>query len=136
MFATRKDTMNFKLGRRKPQLSRQEALAAHPVRNNLVEWKEADDGEVLIIIRPRVDRVAQVLKWVFPPPKERHVSLDAVGSEVWRLCDGRTSVEQIIRRMAKRYKLNRKEAETSTTEYLRQLGKRRLVGFAVMEKGS
>ncbi|MDQ2731687.1 MAG: PqqD family protein, partial [Armatimonadota bacterium] len=104
--------MNFKLGSRKPQLTRQEALAAHPVRNNQVEWKEAPDGEVIIIIRPRVDRVAQVLKWIFPPPKERQVSLDAVGSEVWRLCDGRTSVDQIIRRMAKRYKLNRKEAET------------------------
>ncbi len=115
-------------------MTRQESLSAHPVRNSAVEWNETEEGEVLIILRPRTDRVARVLKWIFPPPRERRIALDMVGSEVWRLCDGRTSVDQIIRRMARRYKLNRKEAETSTTEYLRQLGRRRLVGFAVPEK--
>ena len=106
------------------------------MRNTGIEWREADNGEVLITIRPRTDRVGRYLKWIFPPPPEKQISLDEVGSEVWRLCDGELSVDQIIRRMARRYKLNRKEAETSTTEYLRQLGKRRLVGFAVMTAGT
>lgn len=127
----------MKLGFKKQRkLSRSEALAARPVRNTQVEWKEAGGGEVVIIIRPRVDRVAKVLRWLFPPPRERRISLDEVGAEVWRLCDGSASVEQIIKKMAKRYKLNRQEAETSTTEYLRRLGKRRLVGFAIAEKAA
>jgi len=100
----------------------------------MVEWEENAAGEVVIIIRPRNDRLIRVLKWLFPPPKERRIELDQVGSEVWRMCDGSTSVDQLIRRMAKKYKLNRKEAEASTTEYLRQLGKRRLVGFAAAVK--
>ena len=90
-----------------------------------------DGGEVEITIRPRKDRFARVLRLIFPAPREKRIQLDEVGAHVWRLCDGETSVDQIIRRMAKRYKLNRKEAETSTTEYLRRLGKRRLVGFAI-----
>ena len=124
----------MRIGRRKPRFSREEALAAHPVRNGMVEWEENAAGEVVIIIRPRNDRLIRVLKWLFPPPKERRIELDQVGSEVWRMCDGSTSVDQLIRRMAKKYKLNRKEAEASTTEYLRQLGKRRLVGFAAAVK--
>jgi hypothetical protein len=115
----------------KPKISREQALGSLPVRNSLVEWRDTDDGEVEITIRPRKDRFARVLRVIFPPPREKKIQLDEVGAEVWRLCDGETSVEQIIRRMAKRYKLNRKEAETSTTEYLRRLGKRRLVGFAI-----
>ncbi|HET6381831.1 MAG TPA: PqqD family protein, partial [Armatimonadota bacterium] len=109
---------------RQPRMTRAEALAAQPVRNMGVEWNEADEGEIRIVVKPRKDHTARILRWFFPPPPERHIILDEVGAEVWRLCDGRTSVEQIIRRMAKRYKLNRKEAETSTTEYLRRLGKK------------
>ncbi|MCA1596444.1 MAG: PqqD family protein [Chloroflexi bacterium] len=127
----------MRLGFKKQRkLSRSEALAARPVRNTQVEWKETAGGEVVIIIRPRVDRVARVLRWIFPPPRERRISLDEVGAQVWRLCDGSASVEQIIKKMAKRYKLNHQEAETSTTEYLRRLGKRRLVGFAVSDSAA
>jgi hypothetical protein len=115
-------------------MTRAEALAAHPVRNQTLEWDDGEDGEVTIIIRPRQERWVTVLSWIVPPPRERHIALDLVGSEVWRLCDGQTSVEQIIRRVARQHKLNRKEAETSTTEYLRLLGKRRLVGFALPER--
>jgi hypothetical protein len=121
---------------RRPTLTRAQALASHPLRNQAVEWKEAAGGEVVIMLKPRADRLAKWLFWIIPPAREKHISLDEVGSEVWRLCDGRASVDQIIRRIGRKYKLNQREAETSTTEFLRRLGKRRLVGFAVPEKSA
>src|ERR1035437_2786753 len=116
-------------GRRKPKISREQSLTIRPVRNENVEWSEVGDNEILIIVKPRKDRVAKMFRWMFPPPPEKQITLDEVGSEVWRMCDGSHTVNQVIRKLMARYKLNRKEAETSTTAYLKQLGKRSLLGF-------
>ena len=59
------------------------------------------------------------------------LTLDEIGSFVWRLCDGNHSVREIIRALAARYKLHRKEAEVSVVAYLRTLAKRRLIAVAV-----
>jgi len=50
------------------------------------------------------------------------------------LCDGHNTIDTIIRALCNKYKLTRKEAETSLLEYFRRLGKRGIVGFAVVKK--
>lgn len=121
------------LGRKKrvKGLSRQEALAALPVRNDGLTTEPTADGELMVTVPRRSDWVGKVLALVFAVPKERKVVLDRVGAEIWGLCDGRHSVEGIITALAQKHNLNRKEAEVSLTAYLRQLGRRGLVGFAV-----
>jgi hypothetical protein len=107
-------------------------LGSKPIRNQAVNWEKGDDGEVLIRIpRGEYGWRIKLLSKFFYIPKERKISLDEVGSQVWELCDGETRVKDIIDRLRRKYKLNRKEAEISLVTYLRDLGKKGLVGFAV-----
>jgi len=78
---------------------------------------------------------ARVLSMVFPIPRERIVELDGVGGEVWKLCDGEKTLREMTRALQERHKLTRAEAEWSLRTYLRDLGKRGLVGFVVEKSG-
>ena len=124
------------LFRRKPRfrLERKEALAARPIRNPEVGYERQEEGEVLITLRRRKDWLTRVLSLAFVIPTERKIQLDQVGSQVWELCDGEHTVEDLIREMAGEHKLQRREAEVSLTTYLRLLGKRRLIGILVQKE--
>ncbi len=106
-------------------------MGSIPVRNQAVEEDEADDGNVRLLIPRREDWWVRAAARVFYVPKKRRLTLDEIGSFVWRLCDGNHSVREIIRALAARYKLHRKEAEVSVVAYLRTLAKRRLIAVAV-----
>jgi hypothetical protein len=47
------------------------------------------------------------------------------------MCDGHNSIDSIVKALRNKYKLTRKEAETSLLAYFRKLGKRGMVAFAV-----
>ena len=117
--------------RRAPRLTREQSLNALPVRNTLVEYRRTEEGEIEISIPRREDLIGKLMALVFFVPKKRKVVLEAVGSDVWEMCDGQHTVSQIIDALVKKHKLTRREVEASLTEYLRKLGKRRLVAFAV-----
>jgi hypothetical protein len=125
------------LFKKRPRLTRAEALAALPLRNSSVQTQELPGGELAVIIPRRNSPLLLLLSLVFMIPKQRQVVLDAVGAGVWRLCDGEHSVADLIAAVQEEHRLNRKEAEASITAYLRRLGKRGLVAFAVRkEQGS
>jgi hypothetical protein len=114
-----------------PRISREAMLASRPLRNEEVQWDRDENGEVYItMVRARSWKV-NLLSKVFYVPERRRLVLDEVGSQVWGMCDGKTSVETMIRRLSGQYKLNIKESEISLLHYLRQLGQKRLVGFLV-----
>lgn len=117
--------------RRRPRLSRQQALQARPIRNPHLSTKRNERDELTLVVPRRGDWVGRLLSLVFIVPKERGIVLDAVGEDVWELCDGEHTVEELIRQVGEKYKLNPKEAEVSLTDYLRQLGKRNLIGLAL-----
>lgn len=120
----------MRLRRRGPELSKERALVSYPVRNQAVEWR--DEGErTVLVLRRREDWVGRLLSLFFVVPKERKIELDPVGAHVWRGCDGRHTVKELMQSLIEKYKLNRKEAEVSLTAFLRQLGKRKLVAIAV-----
>jgi len=112
-------------------LTRREALSALPMRNDALKTETTAKGEFLVTVPRRTDWVGRALALVFAVPKERKIALDQVGADIWELCDGRHTVEDIIAALTRKYRLNRKEAEVSLTAYLRQLGRRGLIGFAV-----
>jgi hypothetical protein len=65
-------------------------------------------------------------------PKETYLKklqLDALGTEVWELLDGGTRVRDVIRQFAARHRLQQRETELAVTRFLRELGKRGLIGL-------
>ena len=117
--------------RKKPVLSRDQALRSRPTRNPLLEWARGDDGDIRLRIPRRKDCMARVLCRMFRAPEYKEIVLDEVGSDIWELCDGDNGVEAIVTSMCRKYKLNRRECETSVAAYLKMLGERRLIGFKV-----
>jgi coenzyme PQQ synthesis protein D (PqqD) len=112
-----------------PKVSRQEILAAVPVRNSLVEWEVNEHEEIVLKVPRRQDRPGRILHRVFAAPPFKQVVLDELGSDVWHLCTGENSVDVIVKALAKKYKLSRREVELSLASYLRTLAQRGLIGL-------
>jgi hypothetical protein len=121
----------LRLKRPQPLLTREQALDAVCVRNPSLQWRETEAGEVVVRLERRADARGRLLRVMFYVPESRDITLDEVGSRVWGLCDGERSVADIVAELVREYKLNKREAEVSVTEYLRMLGQRGMVAFAV-----
>ncbi len=124
----------------RPMPSRSRTLGARPVRNTLVEWERRpaeDDRPSVVLLRVprRSDRIGNLVARWFRLPSHRKIELDRIGSDVWEACDGSRSVEGITRLVCDKYRLNRRQGETSVTAYLRLLAERRLIGLANAEGG-
>jgi len=126
--------VRFGIRKAQPQLTREQAMGARPVRNPAVPWKLNDDGNVVVILRRRGDLTGRVLSWIFMVPQQKSMELDEVGSTVWQHCDGERTVWEVVDMLATKYKLNKREVEISLTQYLRTLGKRGMLGFVIDEK--
>lgn len=123
------------LRRRRPRLTAEQVLQSRPVRNQRLRTEKIEGGGIRLYLERRKEWWARVLAIIFPIPRERRLELDAVGEEVWDLCDGDHTLRQMIGIFQQRHKLTRSEAEWSLRTYLRDLGKRSLVGFAVEMPG-
>lgn len=117
--------------RKKPSLSRNQALQARPVKNPNLEWNRVADCEIKLIIPRRTDFLGRTLCKMFHAPDHKEIILDEVGSDIWELCDGNRSVEAIVAAVSKKYKMTRRECETSVGMYLKMLGDRNLLGLQV-----
>jgi len=116
--------------------ARRQFLALRPFRNPQIEESDAE-GRVLLVITPPDTRLSKILGFFLPlSPEERRkrVVLDPLGSHVWRMCDGETSMEAISKSLQKTFKLGTLEAEQSLRQFFQTLGKRGYVGFA-QERG-
>jgi Coenzyme PQQ synthesis protein D (PqqD) len=116
--------------KKRPALTAQQSLAARPVR--LIEGRltAAPDGggKLQVPLHPR--RFAGWLVRV-PDGATKTFELDALGMLVWNSCDGNTSVQQIIRKLAKRYNLSLREAQVPTLAFLQTLARKGLIGLTV-----
>jgi coenzyme PQQ synthesis protein D (PqqD) len=121
IFATRKPS----------KLNRDAMLSSRPARNEAVDWETNDRGEVRITVTRQESWKIRLLSKLFYIPKKRRITLDEVGTEIWQMCNGRTSVGQMIESLSEKYQLNRKEAEVSLLDYLKTLAQKRFVGFMV-----
>ena len=106
-------------------------LKSKPARNDALTWEKNENEEVTITVERRDDWKAKVLSKIFWIPKSRSLMLDQIGAQVWDMCDGKTSVDTMIRKLSTEHKLNLKEAEVSLLTYLKSLGKKNLIGFFV-----
>ena len=108
-------------------------MKALPLRNELIKWEVDDKGEAALVVPQKQKFWIRMVSKTFILPEKRVVALDDVGSYVWQLCDGKNSINQIIKHLCERYRMTRKEAETSLFTFMRQLGKRNFIGFAVQK---
>jgi hypothetical protein len=126
----------MKVFRKKPRvshLSRTEALEYIPVKSCQISEIRLETGEVVIeyplIVRPWIAAVAKRLGGVQDRKQTKKLQLDAMGTSVWDLVDGKCSVRMIIQIFAKAHRLENREAEVSVTSFIRQLGQRGLLGL-------
>jgi hypothetical protein len=117
--------------RKQPKIGREAMLKSKPARNDALTWEKNEEDEVIITVERRKDWKARVLSKIFWIPENRTMMLDQIGAQVWDMCDGKTTVDAMIRKLSEEHKLNLKEAEVSLLTYLKSLGKKHLIGFLV-----
>jgi hypothetical protein len=140
-----KTQIYYKVGRwlpflkiRPPEVDRNVVFTLRPGRNSLLTWEKRQSGDIILTV-PQNDRVSWITRtlarWL-KVPTDRHVELDEVGGFVWLLCDGSHTVENIVQKTSKQYKMNRREAEVSVTMFLQMLHERNFIGFYKKTKKS
>ena len=123
--------ITLRLKKAQTGLTRDQAMAAWPVRNPSLVTHESEEGLIAVELPRRKDWVGGALGFLFFVPESKPVQLDEVGSFVWKRCDGEHTVNEIAVALATEYKLNRREVDVSLTQYLQSLGKRCMVAFAI-----
>jgi len=115
------------------QISRAAALNATPVKSREVDELRLESGEVLltypVTIRPWLAAVIRRLGGPAAKIQNKKLQLDTLGTSVWDLLNGRRSVSQIIHRFAQTHQVQAREAEVAVTRFLRDLGRRGLIGL-------
>jgi hypothetical protein len=123
----------FKKKRKGPPLTREQALACVPVRNNVVSWHRKEEGtiqiEYILALKPMLQSIFK--RFSSGPAQEptRKLELDNFGSQVWEMLDGSSTTAEIIRNFAAAHDISSQEAERSVTIFLRELGKRGLIAL-------
>ncbi len=114
-------------------VERSEALQCRPVKHPRVTEEMRASGVVLVSYplqtRPWIAGIARRLGQGPEKPVIKKLQLDEMGSAVWRMIDGRHTVARMIREFADTYQLHPQEAEVSVTLFIRELGKRGIIGL-------
>ncbi len=109
-------------------------LQARPIQNHAARVELGRDGTVSVWVR-QTQRLRPPLAWIVPFRKERLSRLDSIGRNVWSLCDGRRTVEDIVDEMAAQYRLSFHESRVAVTGYLKRLVHRGVVAIEMAEGG-
>jgi len=114
-------------------ITRAEALEYTPVKNMDVTEIRLDSGEVVLTypleMRPWLADMARWLGRSTDRIQTKKIQLDTLGTSVWEQMDGKRSIREIIQEFVRKHQLHPKEAEVAVTQFLRNLGKRGLIGI-------
>jgi Coenzyme PQQ synthesis protein D (PqqD) len=117
----------------KSALSRGDALLCRPVKNPEIIAIQAETGDVLltypVTLRPWLARIYKRFGKSSDVTRFKKLQLDRLGTEVWEMINGRSTVERMVERFGKKHRLHPKEAEVAVTGFLRDLGKRGLIAM-------
>jgi hypothetical protein len=124
----------FRKTKSPPPLSRAEALACIPVRNNAIQASQTPEGMIRLryplILKPWIAELAQRFRSAPYVPPSRQLELDELGSLTWSLIDGSQTVGAIVQQFSHQTQVHPKEAEAAVTRFLRELGRRGIIGMA------
>jgi hypothetical protein len=114
-------------------LSRTDALCCIPIRNPQVVENRLDSGEMLLsypdTLKPWFAGILKRIKKESELRRMRKLQLDILGTGVWELVNGKSTVMEIIVSFAGLHQLYQKEAEVSVIQFLRELGRRGIIGM-------
>ena len=114
-------------------MTRKQALACTPVRNNVISWEEDSSGHVeieyVLVLKPLFYSIFKRFTSESAAQPRRKIQLDELGSSVWKMIDGRRSTSEIIIAFSAQQQISIQEAEQSVTAFFRELGKRGLIGL-------
>lgn len=114
-------------------VTRKDALACRPVKHSGVSEEILDGGLVQVSYplkpRPWIAAMARRLGSGVDRPVVKKLQLDEMGSRAWGLIDGRRTVGGIIREFSDVFRLHPREAEASVTLFIRELGRRGIIGL-------
>ena len=124
----------FRKKKSEHHLSRAAALQHRPAKSLHITESRLESGEVLLeyplTVRPWLAAVAKRLgRSKNEIVQIKKLQLDAMGTAVWDLVDGKRSVRRIVQIFAEDNRLENKEAEVSVTSFIRELGQRGLLGL-------
>ncbi|SDB08340.1 Coenzyme PQQ synthesis protein D (PqqD) [Desulfonatronum thiosulfatophilum] len=119
--------------RRSEPRTRQEALSLRPVRNKDVLEEKQPNGLIRLsyplTLKPWFGKWAQKLgKWDGRPMTKK-LELDEMGGLAWSMVNGSHTVRDIIDAFIAEYGLQPKEAELSVTAFIKELGRRGIIGL-------
>ncbi|MBW1981499.1 MAG: PqqD family protein [Deltaproteobacteria bacterium] len=117
--------------------SRSRALECRPVKNQMVTESVDSKGFAMLnyplALKPWLLALAVRTGLRARDSLVRKLQLDEMGTLTWKLVDGNRTVADIIEILSRKYHLNRREAEIAVSSFLRELGKRGLIGFQSSE---
>lgn len=123
----------FRKKTRGAEITRTQALESIPIKSEHVQETHLENGEVLLTFQERSRRwMAGIVRYLGGSPDgavTRKLQLDELGTSVWGRIDGKRSVRQMVKEFAGEHQLHPKEAEVAVTRFLRDLGKRGLIGL-------
>jgi hypothetical protein len=115
------------------QLTKHQALTLIPVKS--IELTEITLDSGIIVIHYPVTMRPWMAKWIrrfkgsSPQTGSRKLQLDSLGTEVWGMINGKNTVWNIVDAFAETHQLEGREAEMAVTQFLRDLGKRGVIGM-------
>lgn len=116
----------------KDKLSREHSLSMRPARSKLVKEEALEGGlkrlTYLCAYKPWFAGLAKRMGAWDGRPLERKLELDELGAFCWDLIDGDRTVREMARILAERFGLPAREAELAVAAFLRELGKRGVIG--------
>lgn len=110
-------------------IDRRRSLDAIPVRNEGVFEKLRSDEELELVVI--VKRGNGFLARFQPRVMERSLKLDGLGIFVFDQIDDKRTTRNIIDAFVKCFKVNRREAELSCVQFLRNLAERQAISIVV-----
>jgi len=124
----------FRRRRARPELTRSQALGLTPVKSPGLREERLASGMVrltyTLAVKPWTAALMRRLSRQEPAAMTGRLDLDEMGTAVWDLIDGRRAVRRIAELFSETYQVHPREAEVSVTRFLRDLGRRGLVGLA------
>ncbi len=115
-----------------PEGTWRQMLEARPVRNSAAEVLHEEADTLSIKVKMKKPRpLFPPLSWFVRSRTTRTIRLDRLGSQVWDLCDGERTVEDIVDEFARRHRLTFHEARASVTAYVKLLVQRGVLAIAI-----
>ena len=105
------------------RVSRETWLNSRPVRV-IDDYSVDENGNVVVVVevveKGLLAKIMRLLS-IVPPPRYKKIVFDKIGSRVWILCDGKHTVNDIIKAVMRETGLSRRNVELAVYSFLNQL---------------